>query len=66
MTVISSIGLSVVLIISLRRIRAYTKTLATQGMIPDEKLLIVQEIGFVIAAFLYAVRYLVDYLGKFG
>ena len=37
----SSIGLSIVLVISLQRIRSYTKTLVTSGMIPDEKLLLV-------------------------
>ena len=37
--VVSSITLSIMLLVSLRRIRTYTKKFATPGMFPDEKLL---------------------------
>ena len=56
-----SIVLSIVLIISLQKIRSYTKTLVTSGMIPDEKLLLVQEIAFLIASFCYMIKYPVEF-----
>ena len=65
MILISAIGLSIVLIISLRRIRSYTKTLVTSGMIPDEKLLMAQEAAFLIAAFLCMIVYPVSFFVSF-